>query len=125
MSKLSKNFSRSEFACKCGCGFDDVDPNLILALQKLRDWWRLPVTINSGCRCHAHNEAVQKQADPDYVANSSKSQHLRGTAADIVVAGISPPEISRHLDITYPDNYGIGAYNTFTHFDVRRTKGRW
>ena len=25
MGDLTKNFSRSEFACKCGCGFDDID----------------------------------------------------------------------------------------------------
>jgi hypothetical protein len=36
MGDLSAHFSRSEFACKCGCGFDDVKPDLIEALEALR-----------------------------------------------------------------------------------------
>ena len=37
MGTVSKNFSRSEFACKCGCGFDAVDVDLLAGLQALRD----------------------------------------------------------------------------------------
>jgi uncharacterized protein YcbK (DUF882 family) len=125
MGDLSKDFSRSEFACKCGCGLDDVNPALITVLQSLRDWWRRPVTINSGCRCYDHNETVQKKANPNYIANSSKSQHMLCTAADIVVKGISAGEVSRHLDIQYPNQYGIGSYDSFTHIDVRQRKARW
>lgn len=25
MGDLTKNFNRFEFACKCGCGFDDIE----------------------------------------------------------------------------------------------------
>ena len=37
MAKLSKNFDSSEFACKCGCGYDTPDPELIRMLQAARD----------------------------------------------------------------------------------------
>ena len=124
MGDLSKDFSRWEFACKCGCGLDDINPELVDVLQALRDWFKRRITVNSGCRCHVHNEAVQKRANSKYISNSSRSQHMRGTAADIAVDGISAAEISRHLDVRYPAKYGIGSYNTFTHIDVKRGKAR-
>ena len=35
--QLTKNFKRSEFACKCGCGFDDIDLKLVNIIQIIRD----------------------------------------------------------------------------------------
>ena len=125
MGDLSKNFSKSEFECKCGCGMGNIDPELINVLQDLRDWWRAPITINSGCRCYEYNEKVQLRSNPDYIPGSSRSQHMLGTAADIVVSGISVGEVRRYLNHKYPDKYGIGAYNSFTHIDVRSKKARW
>ena len=125
MGDLSKNFSRSEFECRCGCGMDNINPELIEVLQDLRDWWKRPITINSGCRCYDHNERVQKQANPDYIANSSKSQHMLCTATDIKVKGISPVVIASYLHRKYPNQYGIGTYKTFVHIDVRKHKARW
>lgn len=37
MGDLSKHFSSKEFACKCGCGFAQVKPELITKLEKLRE----------------------------------------------------------------------------------------
>jgi hypothetical protein len=34
---LSPNFSKSEFACKCGCGSAGVSVDLILRLQEVRE----------------------------------------------------------------------------------------
>ncbi|NCC96616.1 MAG: serine/threonine protein kinase, partial [Synergistales bacterium] len=58
MDKLSKNFNRKEFACKCGCGHDNVSPVLVNLLQELRDHLDRAVHVHSGCRCEAHNKAV-------------------------------------------------------------------
>lgn len=116
MGDLSKNFSRHEFACKCGCGFDDVSAELVEVLQALRDWWRRPVTINSACRCHGHNAEV---------GGNENSQHLLGTAADIVVQGIPACEIQDWLLVRHKDKYGIGSYSGFTHIDVRPERARW
>ncbi len=54
---ISKNFKRSEFACKCGCGFDTVDAALIIVLQSIRDQFGALV-VNSDCRCDSHNKSV-------------------------------------------------------------------
>ncbi len=61
MGDLSKNFNRSEFACKgknC-CGHSAaVHPDLVDALQALRDHIGKPLSITSGFRCNRHNKAV-------------------------------------------------------------------
>lgn len=114
--KLSKNFNQSEFECSCGCGFNEVSSTLVDVLQEIRDTLEEPITINSACRCKEHN------AD---VGGARRSQHLLGTAADIVVKGCTPAFIYEYLDSKYPDTYGIGKYSSFTHIDVRVKRGRW
>lgn len=116
MSNISLNFKRSEFACQCGCGFDVVDAELITILEELRVSRGLAVKINSGCRCESHNKSI---------GGRSSSQHLLGKAADIVVEGYTPKEIQDYLKDKYPNKYGIGSYNTFTHIDSRSNKARW
>ena len=115
MGDLSKHFSRREFSCKCGCGFDTVDAELLQVLEKLRQHINLPITITSGCRCPAYNAVVGGARD---------SQHTRGRAADIKVA-LSPDLIWGHLTTVYPNQYGLGRYLDFTHIDTRSQPARW
>ena len=114
MSKLSENFTREEFACKCGCGFDDIDIRLVDLLQHVRDFFDVPVTITSGCRCEAHNEKS---------GGSFRSQHLYGKAADFVVRNVPPSVVYEFCDAMNPG--GLGSYETFTHMDVRDGRARW
>lgn len=117
MTQLSENFSRSEFACNCGCGEDTVDAELINILQAFRKEINRKVTILSGCRCEKHNaEEGGKQ----------NSMHLRGRAADIRVEGMVAKDVTQWFLNKFPGKYGIGSYATFTHFDTR-TNGpaRW
>ena len=125
MGDLSKNFSRSEFECSCGCGFDDVSVELVELLQEIRDEIEEPIAITSACRCKEHNEEVQKEANPAYVPNSSRSQHLLGTAADIVVRACTPDYVYQHIDNKHPDTFGLGKYRSFVHVDVRTRRARW
>lgn len=71
---IKANFRRSEFACKCGCGFDGIDPALAEICQTIRDAIGEPITINSGCRCAAHNRKV---------GGVPNSYHTQGLAADL------------------------------------------
>ena len=115
--KLSANFSRYEFKCKCGeCDFDTVDIELVKVLQHLRDHFKSPIKITSGNRCFSHNEKE---------GGAKNSYHIRGRAADIQIKGVPPNEVQNYLESTYPLSYGIGRYNTFTHIDTRTGKGRW
>ena len=78
MGDISKDFSRKEFRCPCGCGFDDIARALVDTVQVIRDAAGVPVIVNSGCRCKKHNAAV---------GGVSNSSHLSGLAADIYIKG--------------------------------------
>ena len=58
MTKLSKNFEKWEFACGCGCGYEDIDLKLVDRLQCLRDLVGKPIVVTSGCRCERYNEHI-------------------------------------------------------------------
>lgn len=114
--KLSKNFTVKEFACKDGSDYILIDTELVKLLQKIREHFGNPVTINSAYRNAAYNKKVGG------VANS---QHTKGTAADIVVKGVEPREAAQYAEGLAQDKYGIGLYSTFTHVDVRTSRARW
>jgi len=104
-----RHFTQSEFACKCGCGFDDIDLKLVDLLDELREYYDAPITVTSGCRCEAHNKSIKGSA--------KKSQHLLGTAADIKIRDVETARVAR-MAILIGAN-GVKQYNTFTHIDVR------
>ena len=117
MGDLTKNFSRSEFACKCGkCDAIAVDFELVNVLQDLREHTDKPITITSAYRCAKHNKAV---------GGATKSKHRLGIAADIQVKDFSPRDIAAYFRNQYPDKYGIGEYETFVHIDTRKAAARW
>ena len=114
MTQLTANFHRSEFACRCGCGFDDIDIRLVDLLQQVRDFFDVPVAIISGCRCEEHNRKI---------GGAPRSQHLYGKAADFRVLNVPPSVVYEFCDAMNPG--GLGSYATFTHMDVRDGRARW
>ena len=121
---MTKNFKLKEFECKCGCDMPlEVYENIIkLAsqLQFLRDYTGRPITINSAYRCPEHNAKV---------GGSKTSQHLLGKAADITIQSLKPIEvyalIEDLIDMGHMLQGGLGLYDTFVHYDIRKTKARW
>lgn len=114
MAKLSKNFDSSEFACKCGCGYDIPDPELIRMLQAARDLYGKPIVITSGCRCIKHN-AVS--------GGTPNSAHIKGKAADIA----TPTGAVRYLLIKALlasgfGRIGINFKKSFIHADIDGSK---
>lgn len=119
MSKLSANFSDSEFMCPCGCKMMFVEKRLINALQALRDLVNKPIKILSGFRCVKSNLEV---------GGAKTSEHMRGKAADIAIEGMTVTQMyEAALQIEDFFNGGIGVYphNKFIHVDVRNGKARW
>lgn len=114
MGDLSKYFSRHEFACPDGCGFDTVDAELLKLCEEVRSLNDAPITPNSGCRCMNHNMDI---------GGSKNSLHMAGKAADLPVR--NPRKVYDYLCKKYPDKYGFGLYEDFIHIDCRSGRGRW
>lgn len=114
--QLSKNFKSTEFDCHgfgC-CNSTDISLQLVDVLQEVRDHFKKSVTVNSGFRCKVHNKAV---------GGASKSNHLKGSAADIVVSGVEPKEVAKFLESI--GVLGIGLYPWGCHVDTRTKKAFW
>lgn len=117
MSKFAFHFdfSRKEFACKCGCGFDTVDFETLLVVQEVRHFLGRSVTVTSGCRCPEYNKAI---------GGAKTSQHTKGRAVDLLVE--NPVAVYNYLCARYPNRYGFGLYETFVHIDTRSDgPARW
>lgn len=114
--KLNVHFSREEFACSCGCGFDTVDAELLKVLTQLRDWYGQPITITSGARCKSHNAIV---------GGKPGSRHLVGKAADFKAENVAPSIVQEKIREFWPDRFGLGKGASFTHLDVREHRADW
>ncbi len=129
MGDLTKNLSRHEFECECGCKFDTVDFELVTVIQDCADYFEIVygkviVEPTGPNRCIKHNEEI---------GGAFNSQHIYAKALDFKMKKfksgtweyINPDEIADFLEEKYPDKYGIGRYNNRTHFDSRTKKARW
>jgi uncharacterized protein YcbK (DUF882 family) len=122
MGDLTRDFSRSKFACRCGCGFDSISEILVAKLQLLRNALGVPIIINSGCRCQKHNEAI---------GGAKLSYHTLGLAADIAIpktpitAGINLKTF--FFEAEKIGFYGLGYYpeQNFLHVDEANKIRRW
>lgn len=129
---VTENFTRKEFACKCGCGKNFyVSPLLARVLQYLRERVGEALLVTSGMRCAKHNRAV---------GGSSESYHkLRAgilLASDITFADPAKRTPTGMLKLyVLADNLlrygvepggGLGLYPTWLHIDARgETSARW
>lgn len=122
--KLTKNFSKIEFECKCGCKMpEEVLDNiklLAIQLQSIRDYFNEPIKINSAYRCPDHNKAI---------GGVYSSQHVLGKASDIRITGTSSSRVADGIEDMVNNGCinigGLGRYDTFTHIDIRDNKARW
>ena len=118
---LTKNFSRSEFQCPCGCGQQSVDTELAEKLQIIRDKLGKEIKITSGYRCITHNASKT-------VGGSPNSKHRYGMAADWrtkdrsvnpVALGIIASQYFKAVGIYWYDGCAI------VHTDTRDAKATW
>ena len=115
-SLVSKNFCVSEFSCKDGSDVVYIDTKLCEILQKIRDRFKVPVTVNSAYRTPSYNLKV---------GGVSNSQHTKGTAADIALKGVLPKDVAAFAESIMGSSGGIGLYNNFVHIDTREKRARW
>ena len=108
MGDLTEHFSRSEFACKCGCGRADVDLRLVSRLEALRRALGRPLIITSGVRCPEHNRTV---------GGKPTSAHLKGMAAD-VRCGTSLERYKLVREALAAGFLRVGVARDFVHLDL-------
>lgn len=115
MGDLTKNFSRYEFACKCGCGADQISIGLVHGLQEARNKYMKVMIINSGVRCEEHNKEVEGRVD---------SEHLVGEAADIGCSNSMGVD-SRWLNCCWTHGFRrIGIDGSFIHIGIETLKSQ-
>ena len=125
--KLTENFSKAEFECRCGCEMPEEVltniKNVAINLQAIRDRFKAPLKINSAYRCVSHNHSI---------GGVKNSMHVLGKAADIAVDGFNPNEVANMIENMLRNEFipsfnigGLGRYNTFTHIDTRSYMARW
>lgn len=107
------DFKVREMACNDGTDSIKIDYDLMLILQKVREWAGKPVNITSGYRTPTYNAKV---------GGASNSYHTKGQAADIVVTGKTSTQVAAFLETIGVK--GIMDYTSqrFTHVDTRTSK---
>lgn len=117
---LTKNFSRNEFDCPCGCGTQMVDPELAEKLQRIREVTGKKIKITSGYRCLKRNQEA---------GGGTNSRHRYGMAADWRLDDRSLNPVALGILAQAAGFGGIGIYwyagNAFCHADTRSSKATW
>lgn len=121
MANNTEHFKVSEFACKCGCGFDGIDQRVMDMAEVIRQYLGVPVRVNSGCRCvswNARNNGVKG------------SYHTKGKAADLScsLGSVKMFEAVKKLKAEgkLPDLDYCIRYKTFIHIDCGgKRRGMW
>lgn len=83
-----KHFKKSEFTCKCGCGLNNIQLEVVKIADEVREHFGNPAIVTSGTRCTKHNTEVGG------VANS---RHLKGKAIDMYVQNVSWYDLLEYL----------------------------
>lgn len=83
-----KHFKQSEFTCKCGCGLNNMNLQVVKIADEVREHFGSPAIVTSGSRCEKHNKEV---------GGVSNSRHLQGKAIDMYVQGVSGEDLLSYL----------------------------
>lgn len=116
MGDITKNFSRSEFACPCECGLDNISMTLVNRLQAIRDIIGQPIRINSGVRCVKHNAEIGGVMESEHVPLDGRD----GEGVDIKCEASTERHIL--LGHCHEKFSRVGIGKTFIHVGVRATK---
>lgn len=109
--KYAPYFRELEFDCK-HCGKNDMQPEFLDSLYRLREKYGRPIVISSGYRCPEYNERIS--------STGRNGPHTTGLAADILCSGTEARVLLELVVNEFP-RIGIsqkGAHSTrFIHVD--------
>ena len=104
-----KYFKKSEWACKCGCGLNNVNHTLVTVAERTREYFNAPIIISSGLRCPTRN------AQAGGVPNS---RHLTGKAMDFCVRGKTAAQVLAYVQKQPEIRYAYAINGSYVHMDV-------
>ena len=107
-------FKIEDFACRCGCGKNNVPPGFIDKLDCARVNAGVPFKLNRGCSCLKHNRRL---------GSKDTSSHVKGIAVDIEArSSVRRYWIIFGLIVAGFTRIGIGR--TFIHADSDPNKAK-
>ena len=120
MGDLSRDFSRYEIQCSCGCDAKWISPLLIEKLQKVRNIIGRPIIITSGVRCGFYNTSIKASMNSSHIPDS----YGMGNAVDIACATSKHRYELIQVAQKFFNRIGIsgGVYGGFVHLDMDREK---
>lgn len=105
-------FPEKPWACRCGCGKNNIKDELVQGLNHARSLTTFPFIITSACRCEMHNRLA---------GGSPNSAHLDGYAVDILTN--NSRERFEILEALMRAGFvRFGEANTFIHVDCDPNK---
>lgn len=119
MPEIANYFEPYEFACKCDCGEDSVEDELLRKLNLARYYYGHPMFVNSGCRCEKHNKKEGGSPTSSHITKPGK----KCKATDLQCEGSR----ARHLmlDALFWAGFqriGVNDQAGFIHVDVDKSK---
>ena len=124
--QITGHFNLDEFKCKAGPAVPEELQGYTMALatclERIRAEFNCPMQVISGYRTPEYNKRC---------GGSKNSQHVKGKAADLRIAGITVADLASTIERLIEDGAiiqgGIGTYpsQNFVHYDIRGNRARW
>ncbi len=123
--KITDHFNLQEFHSKDGTTYPEKWINsrllkLCNQLEVVREVVKAPLIILSGYRSLKHNARV---------GGAKNSQHVQGTAVDVMVKGLDSKKLSAIFEDLIAKKLildgGLGSYSNWVHYDIRKVPARW
>ncbi len=101
--QITQHFNEAELRCKCGCDQMKFTDIAVKKLEELRITLRAPIQINSGYRCHKHNDEVSSTGlDGPHTITENDN-----ITVDISVVGVNAHSILESIDYLVFTGLGI------------------
>ena len=102
-------YTREDFTCKCGCGLNAMDYDLLRVLDLIATHLGKP-EIHCVWRCEKHNAEI---------GGAKRSYHKRGIAVDFHIDNTDTGIAYKWLCNVFEWKYGIIVYDWGIHLDLR------
>lgn len=117
-------FTARELSCRCGCGQVRLDQRLAAALPALRLMWGGGLTINSCCRCGAHNTKIGGHPRSLHLTDNPVHPCDGAMAVDIAWRTWPTQDKLRFARLALAAGWAVGLHNGFCHVDRRLDMGQ-